>query len=523
MDDTRDRLVRKGDYVYGSFIRPEQVDGYINGINPGDRSDVLGRFCFSEASVDDAVDHARVAARIWGAVPLTDRAHGLRRFRQAIAKGRERLVSMITRETGKPIWESRSEVIETLKSLDVLIEKGVERIAPIELNDQPGRTERMPRGVVAMLTPYNQPALITATYSAAAILAGNSVIYKPSKFTPGVGQLIAELWDQCRMPRGVVNMVQGSGSGVGKKLITHPDIDGLVVTGSFATAMEVRRQVFDRPELPVVYESGGKGIAMVLDGADLERATYEVMTGAFMTTGQRHDTTARVIVEKSVLEPFLSRLVEQTRRLEIGYGFDGDVFMGPLISENARSRFRRYGRALEKKGHKAILEGQSLTRTSRRGFYVSPAIHEVDWMAGSAFLNEEPPGPTLLVYPVSSLDEAIALHNQAYYRLSTALFPSEDHDMEYISGRLRTGRLLVNRATTTRALTLPCVGLGRSGSGNEGGIGLIEEMTYPRAQMVEMRPFDPTYTLPGTHWGDERSDPLIELDPVADTGAELKH
>lgn len=513
MDDSRDRLVRKGDYVYGSFVRPEQVDGYINGINPGDRSDVLGRFCFSEASVDDAIDHARLAARLWRDVPLPDRATCLKRFRQAIAKGRERLVQMVTRETGKPVWESRSEVIETLKTLDVLLDRGLRALSPIILDDQPGRSDRLPRGVVAMLCPYNQPALITATYSAAAVLGGNSVVYKPSKFTPGCGQLIAELWDQCRMPRGVVNMVQGSGSGVGKRLITHPDIDALVVTGSFSTAMEVRRAIFDRPDLPVVYESGGKGVAVVLDGCDMDRAVYEVMTGSFLTTGQRHDSTGRVIVEQAVYERFTSMLVEQTRRLDVGYGFDSDVFMGPVISENSRSRFRRYGRALAQKGHRALLEGQSLTRTSQRGFYVTPAIHEVDWNGGSAFLNEEPPGPTLLVYPVRGLDEALALHNQAYYRLSCALFPSNDHDLDYLSSRLRTGRLLINRATTTRALTLPAVGLGRAGSGSDNGVGLVEKLTYPRAHMTETRPFDATYTLPGTNWNEPPASQLVDVEP----------
>ncbi len=520
MDDSRDRLVRKGDYVYGSFMRPEQVDGYINGINPGDRSDVLGRFCFSGASVDDAIDHARLAARIWGTVSVPDRATCLKRFRQAVAKSRERLVQIITRETGKPVWESRSEVIETLKTLDVLLDRGLRALSPIVLDDQPGRSDRLARGVVVILCPYNQPVLITATYCAAAILGGNSVVYKPSKFTPGSGQLIAELWDQCRMPRGVVNMVQGSGSGVGKRLIAHPDIDALVVTGSFSTAMEVRRAIFDRPDLQVIYESGGKGIAVVLDGCDMDRAVYEVMTGSFLTTGQRHDSTGRVIVEQSIYERFVSMLVDQTKRLDVGYGFDSEVFMGPVISENSRSRFRRYGRALAQKGHRALLEGQSLTRTNQRGFYVSPAIHEVDWTGGSAFLNEEPPGPTLLVYPVRGIDEALALHNQAYYRLSCALFPSQEHDLDYLASRLRTGRLLINRATTTRALTLPAVGLGRAGTGSDNGIGLVEKLTYPRAHMVETRAFDATYTLPGTNWDDIPSDQLMEVE--ADVSAMLE-
>jgi acyl-CoA reductase-like NAD-dependent aldehyde dehydrogenase len=523
LNDTRDRLVRKGDYVWGSFIRPERIDGFINGVNPGDRTDVLGRFAFSEASVDEAVDYARTAARSWGRMPLAERAQAVRRFRQAVAKGRDRLVSLITRETGKPIWESRTEVIETLKTLDVLLDGGLRALTPALLEDTPGRSDRLPRGVVALVCPYNQPALIAGTYSAAALLGGNTVVYKPSKFTPGVGQLIAELWDQCRLPRGVLNMVQGSGAGVGKRLATHADIDALIVTGGFSTAMEIRRAVFDRPDLPVIYESGGKGIALVLDGCDLDRAVYEVMTGAFMGSGQRHDSTARVIVERGASEAFLERLVEKSRRLKVGYGFDDEVFMGPVISENARSRYRRYLRALAQKGHETLLEGQSLTDLDHRGFYVSPAIVKVDWRAGSAFMNEETPGPVLLVYEAADIGEALALHNQAYYRLSTSIFPAPDDDLGEIAARLRTGRLLVNRSTTTRALTLPASSLGRCGSGVPSGPGLVHALTYARAQMVETRPFDPTYTLPGVHWADQPATPEV-LPPVdpADVSAMLE-
>lgn len=512
MDDIRDRLVRKGDYVYGSFIRPEQVDGYINGVNPGDRSDVLGRFAFSEASVDDAVEHARISARIWRRVGITDRTSAVRRFRQAVAKGRERLVIMATRETGKPVWEARAEVIDTLKTLDQLLEGGHAILDPAVAEELSGRNDHVPRGVVAMLCPFNLPILVTAVNTAAAVLAGNTVVYKPSKFTPGCGQLIAELWDQCRLPRGVVNMIQGSGSASGKRLSMHPDIDALLMSGSFSTAMDIRRQIFDRPELPVLYQTGGKALSVVLDGADLERAVYEVMVGAFVSAGQRHDSTARVIVESGTYEAFISSLVRHTRRLSVGYGFDNDIFMGPLISEHSRSQFRRYGRALVAKGHQPLLEGSSLTKTRLRGFYVSPAIYEVDWRNGAPFLNEEPPGPTLLVYRVESPDEAIALHNQAYYRLACGLFPGPSHDVADIVDRLRTGRVHVNRATTSRTVPLLSSGLGRSSSGQAGGLGLLRFLTYPRAHVQEMRDFDDTYTLPGTHWNAEPSDPLIELD-----------
>jgi acyl-CoA reductase-like NAD-dependent aldehyde dehydrogenase len=238
------------------------------------------------------------------------------------------------------------------------------------------------------------------------------------------------------------------------------------------------------------------------------------MVGAFVSAGQRHDSTARVIVESGTYEAFVESLVRHTKRLSVGYGFDSDIFMGPLISENARSRFRRYGRALQVKGHTALLEGSSLTRTKRRGFYVSPGIYEMDWRNGSAFLNEEPPGPTLLIYRVESPEEAVALHNQAFYRLACGLFPSPKHDVADLVDKLRCGRVHVNRSTTSRTVPLASVGLGRASSGHASGADLVRFFTYPRAHVQESRPFDDTYTLPGTHWTAEPSDPLIDLDSM---------
>jgi acyl-CoA reductase-like NAD-dependent aldehyde dehydrogenase len=225
----RDRLLRKGDYIYGSFLKPEVVDGYINGINPGDRADVLGRFPFSEQDVDDAIEYASQGARIWRRVPAPERAAALYRLREALLHLQEHLAILISRENGKPFWEARQEVDATVRLLDVLMEDGVGMLASMVVDEVGARMDRLPRGVVAILTPYNMPLLVPVSHSAMAILAGNSVVLKPSKFTPGVGQAVADLWDRCRLPRGVFNMVQ--------RLVVHPGIDMLLFTGSFETAM----------------------------------------------------------------------------------------------------------------------------------------------------------------------------------------------------------------------------------------------------------------------------------------------
>ena len=517
MDELRDRLLRKGDYVYGSFLKPELVDGYINGVNPGDRADVLGRFPFSESSVDEAVDLSEVGSRTWRRLSINDRATAIRRFRDQVAREQEKLSTLITRETGKPIWEARLEVVAAIRAIDLFLDDGLTLIAPRVIDEAGARSDRIPRGTVAAISPYCFPVLISTQHAVAALLAGNTVVVKPSKFTPGVAQLLAELWDRCKLPRGVYNMVQGPGTVVGQRLVLHPGIHALLFAGSYPTAAAIRQVTIERPELPTAMQCGGKGIALVLDDADLDQAVYEVMVGAFLTAGQRHNSTGRVLVTDAVYEDFLLRLLRATARLQIGYGTDPHTFMGPLISENLRARYRRFARRLSAAGHQAVMEAGS-EATDRRGFYVRPAIYRIHWENGQPFLGEEPPGPLLLVYRVKNWEEGAALHNQAVFRLATSVFTKVDGPvLPELRDRLRTGALNVNRGTIGASLRLPSVGVGRSSNGAPTGLELLSLLTQPRSQLIESRAFTGANALPGTNWNAATSvSAVIEPDEPSD-------
>jgi succinylglutamic semialdehyde dehydrogenase len=305
----------------------------------------------------------------------------------------------------------------------------------------------------------------------------------------------------------VFNLVHGSGSVIGQRLVGHPGLDALLFAGSFESAREVRRATAERPELPALYQCGGKGIAIVLDDAELDRAVYEVMVGAFLTTGQRHNSTARVIVTEKLFDVFAAELVRRTQRLRIGYGFDADTFMGPLISDNFRTRFRKYCRAVAAKGHTSLLEGDSHDVAGYRGNYVHPGIFKVAWENGSPFLNEEPPGPIALLYKVRNWEEAAVLHNQAQYRLSASVFARGGNPVvNELREALRTGSVNINRGTIGSSLRLPATGLGRAGNGIAGGIELLRVLTVPRASLAENRAFDPTNLVPGVGWNEGEAD-----------------
>jgi len=507
VNESTGRLLRKGDYIFGSYVKPESVDGYINGMNPGDRSDVLGRFPFAESSVEQAINYASIGYRSWRSTSINDRASAVHRFQEQLHEHQEALALLITREIGKPLWEARQEVMATMRSIDLLLDEGVHRLAPRVVDDAGARSDRVPRGIAAIFCPYNFPLLVAASHTASSVLSGNAAIVKPSKFTPGVGQAHTDLWDRCKLPRGVVNMVQGPGSVVGHRLATHSRVDVVLFTGSAETARTLARLTQRRPELPIVLQCGGKGTALVLSDAELERSVYEVMVGAFLTAGQRHNSTGRVMVTDAVYDRFASRLIKQTKNVHVGYGFEPGVFMGPLISENLRTRFRRFSRKLAGMGHTMVLEPEP-PRGTGRGFYVRPSIIAMNWEESNPVLDIEPPGPTLLMYRVADWQEAVALHNQLDSRIATSVFADPKNPvLTDVKQRLRTGALNINRGTIGASLRLPAVGLGTSSNGVLGGINVLDTLTHPRSQLTEVRPFEGLPKLPGIRW-DAAGSPL---------------
>lgn len=496
-----ERLLRRGDYVFGSFVKPEQVDGYLNAANPGDRADVLGRFPFSLRSVDDAVDAAARGTKAWRRVGLMDRAAAIDRFKQQLRDAAIPLAQLLVRETGRPLWETTQEVSAAVRAVDLFLDDGLGLIAPRVMEDISGRSDYVPRGVIGLVQSSVLPVLHGVINSVAGVLGGNGVVFKPSKYGPGSGQALAEIWDRTKLPRGVFNLVQGPGAAVGQRLINHPGLDALIFTGSFDSAREVRKNLLERQELPVCYQTGGKGLAIVTEDAPRDRTVYELLVGAFLSSGQRPNSTARVFVHTKAWDNIVPELVRRAEQLHIGYGFDDDVFMGPLVSDTARSRYRRYCKAVTNKNHHPLLDGEVLELSGHRGHYVTPGIYQIDWSGGAPFLNEEPPGPILLLYRVRDLDEAVELHNRAVYRPVTSIFARPDSAVvAELRDSLKTGAINVNRATVGSSLRLPSAGQGRASSGWGGGIDLVRFVTYARASSVETRRFDPSQLVPGSSW-----------------------
>lgn len=481
-------MLRRGDYIGGSWVRTERTDGYIIATNPADRSDQLGRFPFAEGNVDLAMSAAADAQWVWPRLPVHDRAVALRGLSRQIQRHAESTAALVSRETGKPLWEARQEITAASRAIDLVVEDGVPALEPRVVQRREAWAERRPHGTVGVITPYNFPILVPALHTAAALLAGNSVVLKPSTLAPASGQAFAEAVDRSRLPRGVFNLVQGPGSVTGARLCNHPGLRALLFTGRYETALQLRLATAHRPELPMLLQAGGKGTALILDEGDLNRAAREVALGACLTAGQRHDSTARAIIDASVWDRVVPMILDEARKVRPAWPGDDNAFMGPLASDALRQRFRAFCGAVETAGHHVMLPSTATGPEGRRGYWATPFVAHVNWQDGHPFLDEEPPGPSLLLYKVDGWEDAVALHNALASRPSTAVFLAPENEaFDEVLTRLESGSVHIHRGTLGTSIRLAPVAYGRSSNGVAGDVDLVRFLAPYRATLVDTR------------------------------------
>lgn len=491
----------RGNYLGGQFTRPRKAYQAVSE-DPGDVARPVGEWWFDRESVDEAVAAAQRAGARWRALPYRQREAAVSRYRQSLVTRGEELARLISREMGKPLWESRQEVQAMVNKVDITRGEGLRFIAPFEVTVDKGvkgRCEFFPRGVLAILGPFNVPGHLINGHLVPALLTGNTVVVKPSEYTPFVGQWIAQAVHAARFPAGVFNLVQGDGR-IGRRLALHPGVNGVLFTGSWAAGSRIQQEAQAQPGKLIVLEMGGKNAAIVLDDADLPRAAYEVLVGAFQTTGQRCNSTSRVIVQRRVLEPWLERFLPLLDQARIGYAFEPEVFMGPLVSKAA---VRKYLQAMEQAGDADVetLRVGSVLERRPGGYYVTPSAHLKERVPSPLpphpFTHEEIFGPNVTIYAVDAIDEAVALNNAVPYGLAASVFTKSRKRFETIAPRLEDGVINWNRSTTQSSSRLPFGGVKRSGNDRPAGLFSPLYCTYPVAVFEDRRPLRELPVYPG--------------------------
>ncbi len=492
----------KGDYLAGSFYQ-QSSEGHTETVDPS-TGVVLDRVPWRSAAVDMAVRMARAALPAWRTAPFEERAEPLVRLRRILEERRGRIAALIARELGKPNWEATLECAAAERSVDLLLEQGAEILQSAAHPTSFGSVQRLPLGVAAVVSPYPYHVYGPIQTLLPCLLGGNAVVWNPSSRVPLVSQMLAMAMDSARFPKGVFALVQGPRAPVGERLVRHDGIDLVAGAGSPGMAEQVRTSVGNLR--PVAVQTGGKGWAIVCSDADLDRAAYEVVSGAFLSAGQRCNATSRVLVEREVARPFLTRVVALMRGLQIGPPSDRESFCGPLVDMKARRRFQTILRNWGEAKIEFPVDGgldQLPKKLRRKGqCYVAPALAllESGELPDSVTPPEEVEGPLLLAEIVPDAEHAVTRYNRHPYGLSSAVFTASERRFGALASSLDSGAVNWNRGTIVASARFPNVGLGRSGLGAETNAAMLYTCTYAQSRLGTSGRFDPSHRVPGMAW-----------------------
>lgn len=436
------------------------------------------------AAVHEAVARARRAFPAWASLSLTSRVEHVQAFKAALQDRRDALAVTISRETGKPLWETRAEVASMIAKVDVSITAQAERAGERRSAMPFGETvlRHRPHGVMAVLGPFNFPGHLPNGHIVPALLAGNTVVFKPSELTPATGEAMAECWAEAGLPAGVFQIVQG-GRSTGEALVAA-EIDGLLFTGSAGAGAHFRRIFADRPHVILALELGGNNPLIVWDG-DVEEAASIVVQSSFVTTGQRCSCARRVIVPDTAFGRQLIEAVEAlSRRVTIGRWNDPvEPYIGPLISAQAAQAARAGADRLVSLGASEVRSFKVLDCMGPA--FVRPAVLDV---TGVAAPDEEIFAPIVQVARAANFDEAIAAANATRFGLSAGLVSEDDALWQRFVLESRAGVVNRNRPTTGAAGSMPFGGLGDSGNHRPSAYYAADYCAYPMASFEAATP-----------------------------------
>jgi succinylglutamic semialdehyde dehydrogenase len=481
-------------FIEGRWLRGEGA--LISSVNPATNQLLWQADGASVAQVDAAVWAARRALPAWRRLSLEQRLVPINAFKALLEKHAEVLAEYIGEETGKPLWESRTEVATMISKVQFSIDAYHERCR--SYRQQAGGVDQVlshrALGVMAVLGPFNFPGHLPNGHIIPALLAGNTLVFKPSALTPRVGEQLVELWHQAGLPDGVLNLIQGDGHDIGKALASHPQLDGLLFTGSAEVGLQLQRQFAEMPGKMLALEMGGNNPLIVEPVKEIRAALHDTLISAYISAGQRCTCARRLLVpDNSWGDDFLAQLSRAVLAIKVDqYDAEPQPFIGAVISNKAALTLLHAQTQLQKQGAEELVTMQHLaadTGLLRPGLIDITAIHEP--------ADREYFGPLLQVIRYSDFEQALVLANATHYGLSAGLI-SDDHDQFLrFSDEIRAGVVNWNRPTTGAAGSMPFGGLKASGNLRPSGYYAADYCAYPVASMQAQQPLLPDSLAPG--------------------------
>tara|TARA_R110001632_G_scaffold60284_3_gene146369 strand:- start:39882 stop:41363 length:1482 start_codon:yes stop_codon:yes gene_type:complete len=469
--------MKQAHYINGQWLSGEGQ--LFRSIDPADASVVWQANAATTTQVDLAIKAARSAFPTWANRPLEARLIIIDAFAALVKEHSEAIATAISRETGKPIWETRTEAAAMVGKVAISKQAYHERTGE-KTTPMPGATARLrhrPHGVVAVFGPYNFPGHLPNGHIVPALIAGNTVVFKPSEQAPATSDLILQLWEQAGLPAGVLNMIQGERE-TGVALANHHGIDGLFFTGSPQVGHILHKDFAGHPGKILALEMGGNNPLLVSDKiADQRAAVHEIIQSAFISAGQRCTCARRLLLPKGQLgDTILQSLVTATKALKIDrFDASEQPFMGPVVSAQAADGLMQAYQKLVALGATPVLE---MTRGDSKTGYVTPGIIDATDMLEN-LPDQEYFGPLLTVIRYDSLDQAMAIANNTQFGLSAGLLSDDKTEYEWFLQHSRAGIINWNRQTTGASSNAPFGGTGASGNHRASAYYAADYCAYP--------------------------------------------
>ncbi|MGH8481306.1 MAG: succinylglutamate-semialdehyde dehydrogenase, partial [Nevskiaceae bacterium] len=427
--------------------------------------------------------------------PVAEREALARRFGQELERAQEPLAEAIARETGKVLWDARGEAASTLNKIDISVRAWQARtgVSEAPVPGGAGIVRHKPHGVVAVFGPYNFPAHLPNGHIVPALLAGNTVVFKPSELTPRVAEEYVRLWERAGLPAGVLNLLQGERA-TGEAVAAHAELDGLFFTGSPRVGQLLHRQFAEHPGKILALEMGGNNPLVVGTVADTRAAVHEIVQSAFLSSGQRCTCARRLFVPRGGAgDALVEALATATGRIRVGAWNDEPApFMGPLISPAAAEALLAAQRRLGDLGGRVVVAARQFERGAA---FVSPGLIDVSGVA--ELPDEEYFGPLLSLVRTDSLEDAIRRANATRYGLSAGLLSDRREDWELFFRRIRAGVVNWNRQTTGASSAAPFGGVGASGNHRPSAFYAADYCAYPVASVEVPKLLLPDKLSPG--------------------------
>ncbi len=464
-------------YINGQWLQGEGK--ILRSIDPADASLVWQANTATVQQVDLAIHAARDVFPAWANRSLEDRLAIIDAFADLVKENSEAIATVISRETGKPIWETRTEAAAMVGKVAISKQAYNERTGE-KTTPMPGATAKLrhrPHGVVAVFGPYNFPGHLPNGHIVPALIAGNTVVFKPSEQAPATSDFIIQLWEQAGLPAGVLNLVQGERE-TGVALANHQGIDGLFFTGSPQVGHILHKDFAGHPGKILALEMGGNNPLLVSEKiADQRAAVHEIIQSAFISAGQRCTCARRLLLPKGTHgDTILQSLITATKALRIDrYDADEQPFMGPIVSAQAADGMLQTYQKLIKLGAEPLLE---MTRGDSKTGFVTPGIIDATNMLDD-LPDQEYFGPLLTVIRYDSLGQAMTIANNTQFGLSAGLLSDDKAEYEWFLQHSRAGIINWNRQTTGASSNAPFGGTGASGNHRASAYYAADYCAYP--------------------------------------------